>query len=117
MSSQSTFDFSKYANAMHLLTSKANPPVPYAGAQQLDYSEYLKQARTGDVLLFYGTDDVSKAIQIFTNGPFEHCALLFRGALPDEDASESATKSACCKQPRTPWRSTSRATTARRRAR
>ena len=100
MSSQSTFDFSKYANAMHLLTSKANPPVPYAGAQQLDYSEYLKQARTGDVLLFYGTDDVSKAIQIFTNGPFEHCALLFRGALPDEDASESATKSACCKQPR-----------------
>eukprot|EP00588_Corethron_pennatum_P010678 CAMPEP_0194273726 /NCGR_PEP_ID=MMETSP0169-20130528/7006_1 /TAXON_ID=218684 /ORGANISM="Corethron pennatum, Strain L29A3" /LENGTH=277 /DNA_ID=CAMNT_0039016765 /DNA_START=126 /DNA_END=956 /DNA_ORIENTATION=- len=76
------------ADRVTTATSKGNPPVPYAGAQQLDYSEYLKQARTGDVLLFYGTDDIEKVIRIFTNGPFYHAALVFRGALPDEDASE-----------------------------
>jgi len=82
----------KYTSAFGFLADHAHPPKPYAGAATLDYEEYVKAANTGDVLLLYGTDTTSKLIRSFTNGPFFHAALIFRGALPSEDPAEYEDK-------------------------
>merc|ERR1711879_1095893 len=68
---------------LFLKFQKIPKPEPSKGGK-MHYKEYLEVTQTGDVLLFSGTDTISKAIRWFTGGGYHHTGLVFKGKLPGE---------------------------------
>jgi hypothetical protein len=44
----------------------------------ISWTDFVTQAKSGDLLLFSETDSVGKTIEAFTGGPFAHAAMVYQ---------------------------------------
>jgi hypothetical protein len=72
------------------LIKRMHPQKPrkFTSNTRFSYDKYATEAQTGDVLLFCATDPASKLIRVVTKGSFQHVAIVIKGAIPGEDASD-----------------------------
>lgn len=60
-------------------------PNPLPPKEIITKEKYFETAKTGDIVLYYANDDISKVIRKYTDGAYHHVAMVFRGLLPGEE--------------------------------
>ena len=53
--------------------------------KRISNQELLKKVKTGDIILWSGSSAVSKIIRFFSNSPFSHASIIFKGALNEKE--------------------------------
>jgi hypothetical protein len=54
------------------------PELDVENMPKIRFSEFMKMANTGDILLFSAGDSISRLIRRFTRSPYQHAAILLR---------------------------------------